>query len=687
MNSLLHRAVLPGIISSFLWATAAACVYRSGLLDEARLYWLDALFTAREKAGASPAPHPDVVIVGVDEKTLDAIREERGAAADDRLVTRTIIARLLAALGKAGSRTVAVDFLLDRPVDEKTDGDIEAVLSGNHPDVPGGLDAVLGCHVTLAEEKIPIPRFQRWAAMGNLLMTADPDGKYRTALPGYIVDPADITGDESLRELYTLEERAILPFATQACRVHAGAPDGETGSRLGAPCRIVSVDGAVKAVAVDGAFRVPAEILIDFAGPARTFEITGQFHSAIDVMRNAVDPALLRDKLVIIGPALRFDDRFAVGLTRSGDTEAYRRFVERRHGDRLDTIRSRHGRKVDLQRGSSMSGSEIHANVMSQILSGRHLLRLREYDPAVAVAGIVLPLLMLGWVFWHVWIGASGKQVLAWIGVQAGTFLVVAGGAVGLILWLFIGEHRVYLPLEFFAAWGGQALTGLVYTGVRLRRHNRKVEQMFGTAVGHELLAHIKKNPAMLTRHTRRTGTVLFADIRGFTAMAEQRGVEETIGMLAEYFDAMWKPLSENGAWVDKYAGDLVMAAWNVLEQVDDHVISVIRAAIGMKKALAALNERRAARGEPPIRNGIGIHTGEVIAGNVGSAERSNFTLIGDTVNLASRIEHAARNAEILVSEETHRHIAGRVETRAWGTIPIRGKSGEYTLHEVVWEE
>jgi adenylate cyclase len=165
--------------------------------------------------------------------------------------------------------------------------------------------------------------------------------------------------------------------------------------------------------------------------------------------------------------------------------------------------------------------------------------------------------------------------------------------------------------------------------------------------------------------------------------MAEKLGGEEIINILGEYFEEMWLPLSENGAWVDKYVGDLVMAAWNILQPMEDHAIRAVCAAVGMKVALAELNRRRAEQNLDPLKNGIGIHTGDLVCGNVGSSSRSNFTIIGDTVNLASRIEYEARGGEILISEKTYELVKDRVNARNWGTVPIKGKRGQYTIYEV----
>ena len=225
-----------------------------------------------------------------------------------------------------------------------------------------------------------------------------------------------------------------------------------------------------------------------------------------------------------------------------------------------------------------------------------------------------------------------------------------------------------------------QAACGVAYTGVQLRRQNRRIERMFGSAVGDQLLDYINAHPEITTQNRRCTATVLFADVRGFTALTERLGSDQVVELLREHFETLWRPLDAEGAWVDKYVGDLVMAAWNVLEPVDDHALRAVRAAVKMKIARAELNRRR----ELPVSFGVGIHTGEVVGGNIGSRKRSNFTLIGDTVNLASRIEAQAANGEILISDETHRQVAPHVLARPLPPVAVRGKAHPQQIYEVL---
>ena len=660
--------LLVGLGSAALWTGLGIAMTRTVRLEGSRLFWLDQLFSARQRLGASPAPHPDVIIIGIDERTRAALRDRAGRNVDDRWIIRHAIGRLLAALSKADAKAVGVDFLLDRPVADDVDELVVDGLVGSERTGVPGVDAVLGSFLTLAEEKRPIETFLGLADEGNVMLQPDSDGKFRRVRPGVVsVRPAVIDrGDIQ-----------IPIFAFQVCRLFVGGRDNEYGSARATPWTWHE-DGSLE---VDGHFHVPAEMLIDFAGPAQWFESRGRQFSAIDVLDGAVPPEKFKGKLVLIGPALRNRDRFSVSVTPQGGDRRYREFFERKYGVQIGRLRDR-GVKVDLLRNEAMSGVEIQANLAAQILDGRSLREAAREMPWAGPAVIAAVLLGLGWAFWGD-PGRGKRRVRRGMVGSAVLFLVVFAGAIAMSVSLFVTYRWVFIPLELLAAWTGQAACGIAVTGVQVRRQSRRIEQMFGSAVGEELLDYIHAHPEIMTGSRRRVATVLFCDIRGFTPLTEQLGSGDVVDLLRGHFEALWHPLSEQGAWVDKYVGDLVMAAWNVLQPAEDHALRGVRAAVGMKVARAELNRRRARQNLPTVEIGIGLHTGEVVGGNIGSRKRSNFTLIGDTVNLASRIEGEAGNGEVLLSEDTYRLVREHVIARPLPPVPIKGKTGLYTLYEV----
>jgi adenylate cyclase len=171
--------------------------------------------------------------------------------------------------------------------------------------------------------------------------------------------------------------------------------------------------------------------------------------------------------------------------------------------------------------------------------------------------------------------------------------------------------------------------------------------------------------------------TVLFSDIRSFTSLAEQLGPHPTVTMLNEYFARMVDCISQQGGMLDKFIGDAIMAAFGLPMPGDDDEDRALRAAIAMIRSLWEWNREREQRGDPPLDMGIGLSTDSVVAGNIGSPKRMDYTIIGDGVNLASRLEGLCKHygARILLSELTHAKLKGVYRVREVDRVIVKGKT------------
>ncbi len=180
--------------------------------------------------------------------------------------------------------------------------------------------------------------------------------------------------------------------------------------------------------------------------------------------------------------------------------------------------------------------------------------------------------------------------------------------------------------------------------------------------------------------------TVLFSDIRGFTTLTEQLGPQGTVALLNEYFTLMVDCLQKEEGMLDKFIGDAVMAAFGIPVPHDDDPDRATRTAISMLTTLSKWNQQRATEGKLPVEIGIGLNTDRVVSGNIGSQKRMDFTIIGDGVNLAARLESACKQygAKLLISEFTFRKLKGTYRTREIDLAVVKGKTKPVAVVEVL---
>ncbi len=181
------------------------------------------------------------------------------------------------------------------------------------------------------------------------------------------------------------------------------------------------------------------------------------------------------------------------------------------------------------------------------------------------------------------------------------------------------------------------------------------------------------------------TVTVMFADIRGFTAFSETEKPENVVGLLNRYFSAMSEIIFAHGGTLDKYIGDGLMAIFGAPTATPEDAENAVKTAVAMQKRLTTLNRELESEGLRPIKIGIGLHTGEATIGYIGSEQRSEYTAIGDTVNLASRLESNTRGGQILISEATAKASGNLFHLIACKPLTVKNRLQSISLFEVKW--
>jgi adenylate cyclase len=386
-------------------------------------------------------------------------------------------------------------------------------------------------------------------------------------------------------------------------------------------------------------YRVPA-LLADGSRPYRAYQFWQLLKSELEIendIKPTIDPASFKDKIVF------------VGYTASGLVDAF---------------------NTPLGRGT-IPGAQLHMSVTDSILANRFI----RPAPAVArVASVIGVSVAIGLLtaFLPFWTAAAISALI----VGGWTLFTVAAFRNG--LWVDLVQPLTAGAIALFA--------GTAYQYFVEGREKRKVKGLFGRYVSRDVYEQLLAHPEMAELGgSRREMTVLFSDIRGFTTVTERGDPEEIVTQLNQYFSKMVEVVFRHQGTLDKFVGDMVMALFGAPLDDPDHAEHAVQAAIDMVRELGELNRAWAAAGMAQLDIGIGINSGDMIAGNIGSSSIMSYTVIGDNVNLGSRLESLNKEykTRIIMSEATRSRLTGTYDTRPLGDVVVKGKSKPVAIFEL----
>ncbi len=360
--------------------------------------------------------------------------------------------------------------------------------------------------------------------------------------------------------------------------------------------------------------------------------------SAADVLQGKADAALLRDAIVFVGATAR---------------------------DLHDAY------SVPTSVGEPMPGVEIHASAFDTI-AGQHWLV--PLSPALYVALLILTGLLLGLLV--PFMKARWSLVLAvalFVGWIVGAFIAFDRGILIDIVWPTLVIAIGYLAL-------------IIERWVEADQRRREIKNAFSRYVSSNVVDALLKNPAKLKLGgERRHMTVLFSDLRGFTTLSEGLTPEKLVEVLNRYLHEMTNIVFEEGGVLDKYIGDAVMAFWNAPFDQPDHGVRAVRAAVKMRLKLAEMNKTGAFPPGITLKVGVGLNTGDMVVGNIGGELRFDYTVIGDSVNLASRTEGLCKEygSEIIVTEATKQAMGDGFVVRKLDKVAVKGKKEPIQIYQV----
>jgi len=643
-------------------------------LSNIELKTLDMRFKLRGKR----TPGSAVVIVAIDQKSQDILGRWP--------FPRSVLAQAVDFLREAGTRVIAFDIDFPQP-------DQNSALQA--------LQEVSKEYAVLVKQGARNPAFD--ARLKSLLADADNDKKFADALSrfdnavlGYFVIPPQ----EARNQNPQLVQEFVNYLSFQALQVippkYAGKFEGAKAEALSPDLPLFAVyaknfgffnvfpdaDGTVRREPVIiqfqggfypsldiasalayanypldqvrvffnpngleridlGPLSIPTDpmgfVQIDFHGPAGTFPT----YSLADVVLNKVPKNLFRDRVVIVGAT-------ATGI-----------------GDMAVTPFQQMG----------FPGPEVHANFIDNILD-RHFIRRGLRENFIDIVFILLFSL------------AAGVLLSVVPATRATAILLVCLGGFFYLAYYLFSEHGIWIAAFLPTATLTVNYASIVsYRFFFEEREKRKVRQAFHQYVPPSLISQILQRPELLRLGgEEKELTAMFADIRGFTTLSEGMSPTTLVDLLNEYLSAMTDVIFRWWGTLDKYIGDAIMAFWGAPYPQPDHALRACNAALEMMKTLEELQERWAAQGRPRIDIGVGINTGPMVVGNMGSTRRFNFTIMGDNVNLASRLEGINKQfgTRLIISETTYLAVRDQLLAREVDLIRVKGKTRPVKIFELL---
>jgi adenylate cyclase len=422
-------------------------------------------------------------------------------------------------------------------------------------------------------------------------------------------------------------DRAIYHWAFEIASLHLGVdgPSNPTASSLEFNGQTVPLSAG--------------NMLINFAGPAGTYT-TYSAANVHDGVTLESDPDAFRGKIVLIGnTTLTQHDVFPTPFSTRVLTP----------------------------------GVEIVANAIETILNGSYI---REAPLWLTLLITIIAAVVAAFI-------SNIKRptvTLITMGVVMISYLIA-----GLIIFI---RERLFLPAVApeIMLFLGVVLPTLEHA-VSQELEKRRVRNLFSRFISPEMVEQMMNTQDLNSLNKRSDVSIIFSDIRGFTTLSEKLAPEDVVALLNPYLEAMSEVIYKHGGTVDKYEGDAIIAFFGEPVHYPDHALRALRASLDMRKALEKLRDDWAKEGRPSqIEMGIGVNSGEVFVGMVGSSQRINYTVIGDNANLASRLQDLTKTYAwpILISESTYQSVKGEFDTEFADAVTVKGKTQPVNVYKVI---
>lgn len=646
-----------GILSISTAVLVSLAVY-TGLFNGLELMTFDLrtrLFRTAKKH------HPDIAVILIDEASLKAMNPVVGRWPWPRSVHADVIDFLMI----AGARAIVFDILFTEneqisdvslhtlsPNDQRL---VDSTVSaGNvYHSAQIFLDSEDEFNKGLLNKPLPFDYVERFSVKGSTGLREETNNNYYIPFHelymaskgiGVVEFSPDSDGIFRRTKLFRYYQGNFYPVASMALAVDVLKPGMVEGKDKEILLKGISGDN-IKNSTISIPLQEDGSYLINMYGNFTPYSMSGILATIQNIRMGKLDelhvrPDEFKDKIVFIGAS-------AVGVEDIKPTSI----------------------------SNKTPGVYLHASALSNILFQDFL---KMTDKQLTIFSIIL--FSLGVVFVIVWVRSIAYQILL-------PFLFTS-------LYIFISfwgfrnniVFQIVPPLVTIII---SCITAFAYLSFTEGKDKRKIKKMLSQYVSPSVLATVmdrtRGDVLKAEVGSKEYLTVLFSDIRDFTTISEALPPDRVVEMLNQFFISMSNAIFKYNGTVDKFIGDAIMAFWGAPIRTEDHAEQAVKAACEMMKKLDEINERLDSKGYPPIRMGIGINTGWAILGNIGSEKKLDYTVVGDTVNLASRLEGFTKEykCNILISENTYKELKGSIPCREIGEVKPKGKTVSVRAYEV----
>lgn len=641
------QLILGAALSLLVIILTQGILFEFSPLVRLELSTIDYRFRVR---GSLPVPQESlkVIIVEINQESFKSLPEAFPWP-------RSYYARLVRNLRRAGAAAIGFDIVFDQPDKQHPGGDEDLrmamretgiVVVGGKTEISSG-----GYTVKRADENYNSVFFGVDSSIGIVYLRNDDDGINRRYRP-FTVDPARDLRIPSLSFAVLNKYYCKGPFYVAESKPSEFIYNGRSLPKFD-----------------------PASLLINYYGPDRTF-VHLKFVDVIDDHEFKTT-----DEITTGGEINTFDDP-DIGYLPSGILRGKIVLVGSTEPEEHDVL------PIPMSSGkqageNTMYGVEIHANAIENVLDGNFLRKEPWWIDSLAILIFCLTTFL---VTSKIKVVKFRWQIMG--DILGILFMVIELTVIGWVsIWLFSHSNYVATMTSPVLAVLVGYVGAVVYNYVAERRQKMLIKGMFSQYVNPNVVDELVANPEKLRLGGERDKlTVMFTDIEGFTSISESLKPENLVAVLNEYLSLMTHIIFSNQGTLDKFEGDAIMAFWGAPIPQADHAMRACRTSLEMFDSLKIMREEWKKEDKPVINIRIGLNTGDMIVGNMGGLGRFDYTVIGDSVNLAARLESANKqyHTRLMIGEQTYTMVSDQVIARELDKLVVVGKTEPVTVYELM---